>query len=521
MRRKTEPLLHWEKAHNGRRMLEVRNLVKRFPGVYALRGVSLQVRRGEVRALVGENGAGKSTLGKILCGIHQPDEGEIFLDGERVFFSSPRAAILKGVSMVHQELVACPNLSVAENICLHHLPRRGIFLHRQAMLKRAEEVLSLVGARVNPHALFGELPPSHQQMVQIATALGRGARWLIFDEPTSSLTAGESKRLFQLIRELKAQGVTILYITHRLEEVFEMGDEVTVLRDGEVVGTLPVKDTDKESLVRMMVGREVEPAETFLTGEDAEVALEVRNLSSPGKIHNISFRLRWGEILGLAGLVGSGRTEIVRALYGLDPGYTGEVLLKGKPIRITAPSQALRHGIALIPEDRQRQGLVSHLSAKANLSLPVLSHVSHRGILSSKKETELAEEYFSLLRIHPRDPDRVVSTFSGGNQQKVVLGKGLAAKCEVLLIDEPTRGVDVGARSEVHSLLTSLAKEGKAILLISSDLPELLTVAHRILVLREGRLVGELLREEATEERVMRLMTGLEEGGDPRHEHPP
>ncbi len=500
---------------NGSAVLEVRNLSKHFPGVWALRGVDLKVSGGECRAVVGENGAGKSTLGKILAGIHSPDEGEIFLNGERVVFSSPKSALSKGVSMVHQELIACSNLSVAENICLHNLPRKGIFLDKRAMLARAEEALSLVGANINPRTLLGDLPLSQRQLVQIATALWRGARLLIFDEPTSSLTLAESLRLFGVIRDLTAQGVTVLYITHRLEEVFELCDSITVLRDGEVVATMPVKEADKETLVRKMVGREIGSGEVLPRKERREIALEVRNLSSPGKFHGISFCLYRGEILGLAGLVGSGRTEIAKALYGLGRDHTGEILLFGKPVKPASPSEALRLGIALVPEDRQRHGLVLHLSAIANLSLPILPRLSRAGMISRQKERALGERYFSRLHIHPLQPDRIVSTFSGGNQQKIVLGKGLAGECQVLIVDEPTRGVDVGARAEVHSLLGSLTKEGKAILMISSDLPELLAVAHRILVLRQGRVVGELSREDATEERLMRLMTGLEATSEP------
>lgn len=491
-------------------MLEVCNLKKRFPGVWALRGVSLSIPIGEVRAIIGENGAGKSTLGKILAGIYHQDDGEVFLNGEQVFFRSPREAIAKGISMVHQELVACGNMTVAENVCLHRLPSKGIFLNKRAMFKRAEEVLSLVNAKVNPTALLNDLSPSQQQMVQIATALGRGARWLIFDEPTSSLTASESEQLFHVISELQAQSVTTLYITHRLEEVFKLCDKATVLRDGEVVGTIPVQGTDKDTLVRIMVGREFENQKTPNIRKKTEIILEVRNLTSPGKFQDVSFCLHRGEILGLAGLVGSGRTEIARALYGLDRNFTGEVLLYGKQIKILNPIQALRHGIALIPEDRQRHGLVHHLSAKANLSLPVLPKLSRLGMISSGKENELAQKFFALLRIHPPDTNRIASAFSGGNQQKIVLAKGLSAKCSVLIVDEPTRGVDVSARAEVHSLLHSLAEEGKAILMISSDLPELLSVSHRILVLHQGRIAGELPREHATEENIMRLMAGIE-----------
>lgn len=492
------------------RAIETKGICKAFPGVLALSDVSVQVKSGSCHALMGENGAGKSTLGKVICGLIQPDSGELLLDGQPVHFAGPQQAIKAGVSIVHQELVFCENLSVAENLCLDDLPRRGIFLDRGEMRKRAVEWLKAIEADVNPDQRLGELPISKQQLVQIAGAVGRGAKVLIFDEPTSSLSQKESQVLFQQIRQLLTRGVTCIYVSHRMDEIFELCDTVTVLRDGKVVGTKPVTELDRESLVRMMIGRDIE-VPTVLSSHltaGAEL-LKVSHLSSPGKFEDISFSVRAGEIVGLAGLVGAGRTEIAEALFGLDSLATGVVELNGAPSAHKNPAMAMKAGLGLVPEDRKRQGLVLGMNARENISLPVLKQLAKLGFVEGKKERELARRFFDRLRVKAPSLDSPTLGLSGGNQQKLVIAKWLAANCDVLILDEPTRGVDVGAKAEIHSLIRQLASEGKAVLVITSELPELLILATRILAIRNGRISGELPAQGATEESVMRLMTGV------------
>lgn len=491
--------------------IETRNVTKSFPGVVALSDVSIQVKPGSCHALMGENGAGKSTLGKIICGLIQPDSGEMLLEGRPVHFSGPQQAIKAGVSIVHQELVFCENLSVAENLCLDDLPHKGIFLDRAEMRKRAIRWLEAIEADVNPDQRLGELPISKQQLVQIAGAVGRGAKVLIFDEPTSSLSLKESQVLFDQIRQLLAKGVTCIYVSHRMDEIFELCDTVTVLRDGKVVGTKPVAELDRDSLVRMMIGRDIEVPTVQSEHLDlgAEL-LKVAHLSSPGKFEDVNFAVRSGEIVGLAGLVGAGRTEIAEALFGLDSLATGEVELMGKPCARRNPAMAMKAGLGLVPEDRKRLGLVLGMNARENISLPVLKQLARIGFVEGKKERELARRFFDRLRVKAPSLDSATIGLSGGNQQKLVIAKWLAANCDVLILDEPTRGVDVGAKAEIHMLIRQLAAEGKAVLVITSELPELLVLATRILAVRNGRISGELPAKGATEEAVMRLMTGVD-----------
>jgi ABC-type sugar transport system ATPase subunit len=492
-------------------IVEFKGITRRFPGVLALNEVSLAVRRGSCHGLVGENGAGKSTLGKILAGIYQPDTGQILVDGREVRLGSPRDALDAGIGMVHQELAFCENLSVAENLCLGRMPSRGAFVSRRRMNELADEQLRAVGADIDVERRLGELPIGQQQIVQIAGAVGRGARILIFDEPTSSLSEAESRGLFDLIRRLQADGVTSIYISHRLPEIFELCDTVTVLRDGQVVGTLPTPELDEASLVQMMIGRPYEAYfPSHLETRLGKELLRVEGLSSPEKFDDMSFTLHAGEILGLAGLVGSGRTETAQALFGLDPAARGKVYVEGKPVDIQGrPSAAMGLGLGLIPEDRKRHGLVLSMTAKENITLPTLSRLSSFGWVRRRAEESLAGKYFDLMRVRAPGMNVVSASLSGGNQQKLVLARWLAAKCRILLVDEPTRGVDVGAKAEIHGLIDRLAAEGSGILLISSELPEILNLSTRILVLRHGRIAGELTREECTQEAVMRLMAGV------------
>ena len=485
------------------------HITRRFPGVQALTDVSLEIAAGSCHALCGENGAGKSTLGKILAGIHTPDEGRLFVHGREVHFATPRDALAAGVGMVHQELAFCDNLPVAENLCLGSLPSRRGVLDRGAMAERATAMLAEIGTTLDVWRPVGSLTIAQQQMVQIAMAVSGGARIIIFDEPTSSLSQLEADRLYELIGRLRTRGVACIYVSHRMPEVFKLCDTVSVLRDGRHVGTRAVAGLSEHDLVQMMIGRPlaeyVSPPNAVPGGE----VLRVSHLSSPGKFEDVSFSLRAGEVLGLAGLVGAGRSELAHALFGLDPVRQGEIVLRGQRVRVDTPAAAIALGVGLVPEDRKRQGLVPQASALHNLSLAILRRLSRFGWLRRRAERSVATEYFDRLRVRTPSFDTVVAGLSGGNQQKIVLARWLAARATVLILDEPTRGVDVGAKAEIHALIGELASRGSAILLISSELPEILTLATRIIVLRAGRLVGEVAREQATQDRLLRLMAGL------------
>ena len=491
-------------------LVRCEGLSKRFPGVLALDGVSLELAAGSCHGLVGENGAGKSTLGKILAGIYAPDAGTLYLDGRPVRFGSPREALQAGVAVVHQELSFCENLSVAENLCLEDLPHRGPFLSRRRLYQRAHELLAAIGARVEVRRRLGELAISQQQLVQIAAAVGRGARVIVFDEPTSSLSQAEAERLFALIRHLQARGVTALYISHRLRELFALCDTITVLRDGRLVATRPAAELTEDALVEMMIGRRLEEYfPTHLGAETGEELLRVEGLSSPGKFAGVSFRLHAGEVLGLAGLVGAGRTEVAQALYGLDPAATGKVWLQGRPLPLGSPPVAISRGLGLVPEDRKRHGVVLSMSLRANLTLPILGRLSRWSWIRHGAERALVSRYVGQLRIRAAGQEALMAALSGGNQQKTVLARWLAARCRVLILDEPTRGVDVGAKAEIHALVDQLAREGSGVLLISSELPEVINLSTRVLELRAGRVAAELPRAQADQETLLRLMAGI------------
>lgn len=482
------------------------HVTKRFPGALALEDVTFDVAAGSCHALCGENGAGKSTLGRTVAGIHPVDGGRVVVFGRPAAFSGPEQAIAAGVAIVHQELAFCENLSVAENLCLGALPATGPFLSRRAMRRRASEMLAAIGASIDVERLVGGLSTGHQQMLQIAAAVGRGARIIVFDEPTSSLSHHEAQKLYELIARLRESGVTMIYVSHRMEEIFRLCDTVTVLRDGHHVSTHPAAALTEATLVELMIGR---PLKEYFPGhlhaEPGEELLRVEGLSGAG-FADVSFTLRAGEVLGLAGLVGAGRSEVAHALFGLDPGATGRVWLQGKPIAPKNPSDAMRCGIGLVPEDRKRQGLVLPMSALANTTLPILAALSRLTFIRRQSERGLAASYFERLRVRAPGLDALVAGLSGGNQQKIVLAKWLAARCRVLILDEPTRGVDVGAKAEIHAFIDELASTGNAVILISSELPEILNLSTRILVLRDGRVAGELPREAATQYSLMRLM---------------
>lgn len=498
------------KMSDARPIVRFEGITKKFPGMVALNGVSLEVKAGSCHGIVGENGAGKSTLGKILTGIHQSDGGKIYVDGAAVHFASPRDALDAGIGMVHQELSFCENMTVAENLCLEGIPHRGPFVDFKKMRDKSRVLLEAIDSKIDVEKKLGELPISQQQMVQIAAAVGRGAKVIVFDEPTSSLSQHEAESLFVLIKRLQSQGVTSLYVSHRMKELFYLCDTISVLRDGSHVGTRPVAGLDENELVEMMIGRRIE--EYFpkhLDAKPGEELLRVEDFSSPGKFTDISFTLRAGEALGMAGLVGAGRTEVAQALFGLDPDATGKVYVKGKLVSGGSAADAVANGIGLVPEDRKRHGLVLMMSSKHNMSLPILERISSLGFIDGKKEREVAGKHFESMRVKTASVDNPVASLSGGNQQKVVLARWLAAECGILMLDEPTRGVDVGAKAEIHALIDRLVADGAGVLLISSELPEVINLSTRVIVLRHGRIVAEVPREKADQETLMKLMAGI------------
>ncbi|MEA2710541.1 MAG: ribose transport system ATP-binding protein [Phycisphaerales bacterium] len=491
--------------------IQFENITKQFAGVTALDSVSMSIRRGECHALMGENGAGKSTLGKVLAGIHRADAGTMRIDGVEVNFRSPRDAGRAGVGMVHQELAFCPELSVAENLCMGQYPRRMGIVSRSEMRRRAEALLSKIGVELDVRQPMRALSTAQEQLVQIASAVGTGARILVFDEPTSSLSEPEAQRLFGLIEELKKRGVTMIYVSHRMPEVFRLCDRLSVLRDGKYIGTLDRASATQDDIVRMMIGRSLEQYfPKHLGAKPGETALSVRNLSSPGKFTDVSFELRAGEILGFAGLVGSGRSEVAKAIFGLDSSATGRVEVLGRPMRLGSIREAMRRGLGLVPEDRKRQGLVLMMSGRTNTSLAMLDRLRRLLMLDFRRELDLTVQYFDQLRVKTPSVRTPVAALSGGNQQKIALAKWLARQCKVLIVDEPTRGVDVGAKAAIHGIIDDLARKGIAIILISSELPEVINLATRIVVMRNGKLVSDVPREQATQEYLLRLMAGVE-----------
>ncbi len=488
-------------------LIEVRNLSKSFGGVQALRGVQLTVYGGEVHALLGENGAGKSTLIKIITGLHQPDAGEILLDGRPVRFASTRDALDQGVAAIYQEPSLFPDLDIAENIFVGRQPLSGGRVDWRRMYEEASALLGRLGVRLDPRTKARALSVAQMQMVEIARAISLDARVLIMDEPTSSLTEREVEDLFVIVRQLRAHGSAVVFISHRLEELFALADRVTVLRDGAYVGTQPMADVSTDALIRMMVGRSVAELFPKQAVEPGEVLLEVRGLGLPGRFADISFQLRRGEIVGMAGLVGAGRTELAEALFGVAPAATGAILLDGRPAAIRSPEQAMALGIGYVPEDRKLHGLVLQMSIAQNISLPTLKRFARLGWLDRRGERQRAQEDAARLEVKLADVDQPAGQLSGGNQQKVVLAKWLGTSPRVLILDEPTRGIDVGTKAAVHRLMSQLAAEGMAILMISSELPEVLGMSDRVLVMREGRLTGEFDRAEATQERIMAAAT--------------
>ena len=495
----------------------MRGISKRFPGVLALDNVDFEVGPGEIHALLGENGAGKSTLLKILSGAQRPDSGEIVFAGEEVRAASPHDAQKLGIVTIYQEFTLAPNMSIAENVFIGREPGSKLFVNWRKMASETRAITERIGLDINPMTLVRNLSVAEQQMVEIARALSMKSRLIVMDEPTSALSSSEVEKLFRIVRDLKAQGLSTIFVTHRLEEVFEICDRCTVLRDGRFVGSGNVAETDIDGIIRQMVGRQVtalfahrDKAEFGETALEVEGLTRLRNAQEPHAtvIENVSFSVRRGEILGLAGLVGAGRTETARAIFGADPFDSGQIKVGGQEVSIRNPRDAIRHGIGLVPEDRKQQALFLALAIRMNVSMAALDRVSNGiGFLDEREEARLVEEYRRALNIRMAGPNQIVSNLSGGNQQKVVLARWLALRPKVLIVDEPTRGIDVGAKVEVHNLLYEMAASGIAVIAISSELPEVLAVSDRIVTMREGRVTGEIERAKADQETLMAMMT--------------
>jgi len=496
-------------------LLVAEGVHKRFGGVQALRNASLDVRAGEVHALVGENGAGKSTIINVLAGAVQSDEGTVIFDGQRVNFGSPAESQAAGIAVIHQELATLPTMSVAENVWMGRMPTKGWRLDRRSMEVQTRTLLDSVGLDVDPRAIMRDLSLSQQQLVEIAKALGAGARLLIMDEPTASLTEHEATRLHALTRRLRDQGTAILFVSHRIAEVFAIADRITVFRDGSHVATMATDDATPARVVELMVGRPMSMDTVAVTVSDAApMVLEVRHLTrrepigrGPG-LHDVSLTVRRGEIVGLAGLVGAGRSELAETIFGAREFDSGDVFIGDDRARLESPADALSAGIAMVPEDRKGLALFLEHSVRANMSMAVLPRLRKRGLVSRRSERALAEDQVRRLHVHTPDIETPVRALSGGNQQKTVLARWLATKPRLLILDEPTHGVDVGAKAEIYALVRNLARDGVAILLISSELPEVLALSTRIVVMREGRVAATLTREEANERIVMMHATG-------------
>ena len=490
-------------------LLEMKNIQKSFPGVHALDNACLDVRYGEVHALVGENGAGKSTLMKVLNGIYKKDSGEIIYKGEAIELSGPLDAQKRGIGMIHQELNLMPHLTVAENIYIGKEPMfGGVFLDQKKANQAAEELLASMHLDIDPSTPIKKLTVAKQQMIEIAKALNNNSDLFVMDVPTSPLTDTEIEELFRFIRQLRAAGRGIIYISHRLEELWRISDRITVMRDGQYVGTVNTADVTRQEIISMMVGRVIyeEPKQCSTVPEDSPVVLEAKHLKAPN-VKDVSFQLRKGEILGFAGLVGAGRTETMRALFGADTRVSGEVLVKGQKVEIHSPSDAVKHGIGYLSEDRKAFGVATGLSVRDNCVMADLRTYCAGPIMNDKKIDVVAEEYIHKISIKTPSLRQLVKNLSGGNQQKIVIAKWLIKKCDVLIFDEPTRGIDVGAKSEIYKLMNQLVEDGKSIIMISSEMPELLRMSDRIIVMSEGAITGELDICDATQTSVMTFAT--------------
>jgi inositol transport system ATP-binding protein len=507
-------------------LLRMTSIGKRFPGVQALDNVGLELLPGEIHALLGENGAGKSTLIKILSGAEQPDSGTIEFGRESVTMTSPHDAQRRGIVTIYQEFTLAPNMTIAENVFIGREPGPAVFVNWREMAAETRAITARLGLQLRPFSIVRDLNVAEQQMVEIARALSMKSRLIVMDEPTSALSSSEVEKLFRIIRDLKAQGLSILFVTHRLEEIMQICDRYTVLRDGRLIGSGFVADTTINGIIRLMVGRQVAALFAHREAESAgEVALKVEGLTRRGNaqdqnatvLADVGFEVRRGEILGIAGLVGAGRTEMARALFGADRFDSGRIIIDGRQVHIRSPRDAIRYGIGLVPEDRKQQALFLALAVRTNLTMAAHKRIKLWGIfIDEAAEREMVEEYRKKLNIRMASPEQLIASLSGGNQQKVTLARWLALRPKVLIVDEPTRGIDIGAKVEVHHLLFEMARSGIAVITISSELPEVLAISDRIVTMREGRVTGEIKREDANEEILMSMMTlsGKSQNGD-------
>ena len=495
---------------NNSALLRMEQISKSFPGVQALKDVDFEVAPGEIHALVGENGAGKSTLMKALTGAQPVDEGRIFWRGREVDGQAPGDAQKLGISMIHQELSVLPYMTVGQNVFLGREPGRSLpgVIHWSQLYAQTGKLLQRLNLDIDPTVEARDLSIAQQQMVEVAKALSIDANLIVMDEPTSSLTEQETEVLFSIMRNLKEQGVSIVFISHRLEEIFEICDRVTILRDGQHIATKPTAELDQNQIVALMVGRVLDDMYHYEETERRDVVLSTDRLSDGRELHEVSFELYGGEILGLAGLVGAGRTALAETIFGIRRAKSGEIRLAGEDVKILSPQQAIRHSMGFVPEDRKQQGLFLNMAVRENINMSNLGQVSNLGFVNRRQASEMAQEYVEKLDIRTPSVRQQVGNLSGGNQQKVVIARWLTLAPRVLILDEPTRGVDVGAKAEIHGLMRQLAAEGVAVLMISSELPEILGVSDRVLVMHEGRVTGEFSREEATQDRIMHAATG-------------
>lgn len=490
-------------------VLELKDVVKEYPGVLALDHMNLEVYPGEVHALMGENGAGKSTLIKVISGAIKANAGSILFDGNSYDSMTPALSKRLGIGVIYQEFNLVPELSVAENVFLGQKLTKGFVINRKLMNEKAKELMDEFGIEVDVTEEVKNLTVAYQQLVEIAKTISSDVKVLVMDEPSAPLTNREIDALFGIVRRLKEKGIAIIYISHRMEEIFALSDRVTVMRDGKYVGTKMVSDITQSELIKMMVGRSLEEQFPAVEKEIGEVALEVQDLCTEELLRNVGFQVHRGEILGLAGLVGAGRTETARAIFGADPRSSGRIIIHGVEKNITCPHAAISEGIAYIPEDRKRHGALLEMSIRENISFIAIKDISKFGFVDRKKDADMSDKYISELAVKTPTKEQLTKNLSGGNQQKVVLAKSLAGHSDIIIFDEPTRGIDVGAKKEIYMLMNELAAKGMAIIMISSEMPELLGMADRILVMHEGEITGELKREEATQERILELASGI------------
>ncbi len=491
--------------------VELRGITKAFGANQVLKGVDLNLEAGEVHALMGENGAGKSTLMNILTGLHKQDDGTVYINGKQTQYANPKEAEENGISFIHQEMITWPDMTVLENMFMgKEMKNKFGWVLTKEMKKQAEKVFNELGIDMSFDRTMRTLSVGQQQLVEIAKTLLNDAEVIIMDEPTAALTDREIKLLFKIIRQLQKKGVALVYISHRMEEIFEISDRVTVMRDGVSISTKATKDTNYDEIVRQMVGRDLEDYYPEMTNDKGDVVLEVKNLTHLPHYENISFKLHSGEILGFSGLMGAGRTEIMRGIFGIDPYEEGEILLDGEKLNVKTPHDAVKKGIGFLTENRKEEGLILDFPVKDNISITAFEEFSSNGWIDTKEEKEFVDLLVKRLTVKTASIDLPVSALSGGNQQKVVLAKWIGAGSRVLILDEPTRGVDVGAKREIYNLMKELAERGVAIIMVSSDLPEVIGVSNRVLVVHEGSISGELQRDDLSEERIMTLATGGE-----------